>query len=328
LGGLLMPWAKLHTDILSDPKLMRAARQGRGELQLLPWFVVFAKEANDGGRLSVGGAPAHPEDIADQLPGVTAAAVHTGLESLLAIGVLSRDVDDCLRFAKWEDRQAKPSDSKEARAERQRRSRATRRKAEAAATNGHSPRESRGAELLPPEAPAALAGTPPEVVSGDLSRPIARDTVTPCHATEQKRGEQNREQSRARDAAVATNGAEDRPVGMAYVTRCVVALNAAMQANPLVAPNFRELAASCLSGQVEWEQDGIDIEVVEEVIAERGASFRPAPLRRQVHSLKYFDAAVRERWAQLLAAGATDRTSWPLGARNASDAAWLKKQGY
>jgi hypothetical protein len=46
-----MTWAKLYTDILSDPKLMRAARLGHEQLQLLPWFVVFAKQADDRGRL-------------------------------------------------------------------------------------------------------------------------------------------------------------------------------------------------------------------------------------------------------------------------------------
>lgn len=116
-----MAWAKLHTDILGDPKLMRAARKGMKGLDLLPWIIAFAKEANDGGYLSVGGEPAEPEDIAELVPGVTPKRVRECLESLVAIGVLERIQEDSatkcgifLAFPKWEHRSGtKPSDSKE-----------------------------------------------------------------------------------------------------------------------------------------------------------------------------------------------------------------------
>lgn len=125
-----MAWAKLHTDILGDPKLMRAARKGARELVYLPWFFAFAKLADDGGRLTVGGEPADPVDISDLIPEATARRVAIALKSLEAIGVLVRDDDGALRFARWEVRsEAKPSDSPSAIAERVKRHREKQRNA-------------------------------------------------------------------------------------------------------------------------------------------------------------------------------------------------------
>lgn len=121
-----MAWAKIHTDLLSDPKLMRAIREGHRGLILVPWFVVFAKRADDGGRLSVGANAADPEDIATTIPDdlATADFVAAGLASCLAIGVLVREADGVCRFGKWDSRQSKPSDSNEAWRERKQRQRA------------------------------------------------------------------------------------------------------------------------------------------------------------------------------------------------------------
>jgi hypothetical protein len=113
-----MAWAKLDTDILCDPKLMRAARKGAKGLHLLPWLIAFAKEADDEGRLTVGGEPAEPEDIADLIPGVTPRMVAECIDSLSRIKVLVPD-GGALKLAAWERRSgAKPSDSKEAIRER------------------------------------------------------------------------------------------------------------------------------------------------------------------------------------------------------------------
>lgn len=103
-------YAKLYTDILADRKLMRAARQGAKRLHLLPWLIVFAKEAQDGGRLSIGGTPADPIDIAEAIPCVTPADVKKCEEELVAIGVLAREPDGAFRFVRWHRRQSKPSD--------------------------------------------------------------------------------------------------------------------------------------------------------------------------------------------------------------------------
>lgn len=124
-----MAWAKLWTDILGDTKLMRAARKGARNLQLTPWLFAFAKEANDNGRLTVGGVPADPEDIANLIPccrprDVTVACIH-----LLEIRVLVRDSDGAYRFLNWGKRQGRtpPSDEPEAVTERVRRHRARKR---------------------------------------------------------------------------------------------------------------------------------------------------------------------------------------------------------
>jgi hypothetical protein len=95
------------TTSLGTPKLMRAARKGATHLHVLPWLIAFAIKATDHGRLSVGEDPAEPEDIADQIPCVTAIQVAGALSELAAIGVLSEDPDGCARFTNWEGRQAK-----------------------------------------------------------------------------------------------------------------------------------------------------------------------------------------------------------------------------
>ena len=104
-----MKWAKLHTDILGDPKLMRGARERWKGLVFLPWFIAFAKQADDDGRLSVNGTPVLPEDLVPLIPDATKKSIAEALTSLEAIGVLVRDDDKVLRFSRWERRQTGPS---------------------------------------------------------------------------------------------------------------------------------------------------------------------------------------------------------------------------
>jgi hypothetical protein len=127
----VIEWAKVYTDILGDPKLMRAARKGLKGLELAPWFITFAKSAADDGRLSVGGEPAEPADFVNLIPGQRLRSIAAALRSLETIGVLVRDpADDCLRFAAWQIRQERaPSDSPEAVRERVRQHRARQRNA-------------------------------------------------------------------------------------------------------------------------------------------------------------------------------------------------------
>lgn len=134
-----MPWAKLHTDILGDPKLMRAARKGAKELVYLPWLIAFAKQADDGGRLSVGGEPAEAADIADLVPGATRRSIAESLKNLEQIGVLHRDSNEFLCFTAWDRRSgAKPSDSAEAIRERVAAHRERRRETQAHAKSADS----------------------------------------------------------------------------------------------------------------------------------------------------------------------------------------------
>jgi len=103
-----MAWAKLHTEILGDPKLLRAARKGHKTLWLLPWFIAFAKLANDGGRLTVGRHPADPEDIAALVPNASMKEVRSCMESLLSLAILAQDDDGAYRFVKWSRRNDSP----------------------------------------------------------------------------------------------------------------------------------------------------------------------------------------------------------------------------
>lgn len=136
-------WLKFWCDALDDPKLMRAARKGATQLKLLPWILLFAKRAEDDGRLTVNGEAAEAEDIARSLPAVAAAEVATALTELEQIGVLVRGEDDVLTFAAWEARAASPpSDSREAVRERVRDYRKRQRvlRAEQGAGNRETPR--------------------------------------------------------------------------------------------------------------------------------------------------------------------------------------------
>lgn len=169
-----MAWAKLHTDILGDPKLMRAARKGAKGLQLTPWLIVFAKQANDGGRLTVGEDAAEPADIAVLIPGATARAVADCQASLMAIGVLVTDPDGALRFAQWERRSgAKSYDPPEKVKERVRQFRDRNRNASPVTSH----------------------------VTGDVTRSVT--DVTPVEVEVEVEKEEEQKESRADDAATA-----------------------------------------------------------------------------------------------------------------------------
>ncbi len=108
-----MSWAKIHTDILGDPKLLQAARRGTRGLELLPWLIVFAKQADAGGRLAINGGAAEAVDIARLVPCVSKFAIERCIASCEKLGILEPDGDGVLRFPTWQARQGKPSDHPE-----------------------------------------------------------------------------------------------------------------------------------------------------------------------------------------------------------------------
>lgn len=122
--------------------------------------------------------------------------------------------------------------------------------------------------------------------------------------------------------------ARDAVIEPTYTTRCTVALNLGMQSNASVAGMFMEVSASSQASAVLWEQDGIPVDVAEEVIGRVCSGFRPTARSRQIHGLKYFDGNVRERWEQIKPSANADRMPLVKGAKNVSDSAWLAKQGY
>lgn len=134
-------WAKVWTDILGDPKLMRAARKGQTGLELTPWLIVFARAAKDGGRLTINGDPVEVDDLLPLIPCSTPASITACLDALLQLAVLVKDEDGALRFSTWEERQAKPSDSREAVRERVERHRVRRRDVAAVVESVTTPAE-------------------------------------------------------------------------------------------------------------------------------------------------------------------------------------------
>jgi hypothetical protein len=117
-------YARLWTDILGDPKLMKAARHGARNLELTPWLFAFAKRADADGRLEIAGEKAEAEDIASEIPCATSTRVASCIESLRKLKILKADPDGVLSFTAWEFRNSgKTSDSREAVAERVRKHR-------------------------------------------------------------------------------------------------------------------------------------------------------------------------------------------------------------
>lgn len=114
-----MAFVKLHTDIIGDAKLLRAARKGSTALLWLPWLLVFAKSSEDNGRLTVNREPAEPDDIAPLIPGATKKQIAQCMRELEDIGILVRD-GDVLRFKRWDARAGKDSDTRDATRNRKR----------------------------------------------------------------------------------------------------------------------------------------------------------------------------------------------------------------
>lgn len=177
-----MVWLRLHTDILGDPKLIRATREGAKCLYLTPWLLAFAKQADDGGRLSVGGVPAEPRDIARLIPNTTAREVEKCAKALQGIGVLVIDEYGILKFPQWETRQSKPSATPAAVTQRVRKHRQAKEEREKGAEN---------------ETPSGVFHTPPNETPPEERR------------GEEKRGEEKRGVLQRDPKAGAPDGAPE-----------------------------------------------------------------------------------------------------------------------
>lgn len=112
-----------------------------------------------------------------------------------------------------------------------------------------------------------------------------------------------------------------------YYGRCVHELGVGMRAHPEIGARFKAVNASTQLDAVRWFEDGIPLDVALTAIRKCCAAYRPSSRRRQISSLRYCDGAVRERWAEITSNGVTSAADVP-GARDATDAAWLKAQGY
>lgn len=134
------------------------------------------------------------------------------------------------------------------------------------------------------------------------------------------------------DVVAATTGAEgdgsvtafNPVVDLGYISRCVEALNLAMEANPQVR-NFRPVLALNQMDAVRWDRDGIPLDLALAVIGDRSTAYR-ASGNRQISSLAYFDRAVRERWAGLQ--GARSGSSSDLAQPATMREAILAKRGF
>lgn len=133
-----------------------------------------------------------------------------------------------------------------------------------------------------PSADASADATSGQSADATADRPHLQHSTAP-HSTE----------------AAASNGkgAGRMPLlNVGYLTQCVEAANAAMEANPRI-QTFRPLLA--LSQTVTWADDGIPTDLAVSVITERTSAYKPKGTNRQVSSLAYFDSAVREKWLDL-----------------------------
>ena len=73
-------------------------------------------------------------------------------------------------------------------------------------------------------------------------------------------------------------------------------MNTGMLANPTVEGGWIPVVASSQVGRVTWSEDGIPLEVAEQVILDRCQGYQSTSQNRGPRSLKYFDAAIRETW--------------------------------
>lgn len=318
-----MEYVKLYTDILSDRKLMRAARKGAKQLALIPWLVVFAAKADDGGRLTVGGVPADPEDIADEIPNGDARAIAQCIEECLAIPVrpvLVRDPDGAVRLTAWERRaEIRPSETKEAVAARKRaereRTRAARTAALALAQQqaGDADRtadaEDTGSSSTPEDDEANDASSAPkdpvdtsrEVTTGhvvtfvtghDQSRPRCTCTGT-CTCTERGTA------TTARGADTTSAAAGDMGQMLAAQVALTKAANAGLneryggQFNPLIATQGTTYKATeaILTA-------GVDLEFAEQCLFEAAQAVSS---ERPPNSLGYFREGVITAWQRHVA---------------------------
>jgi len=107
-------------------------------------------------------------------------------------------------------------------------------------------------------------------------------------------------------SAVLSSAVQSSPTttaaAMGYATRCVIAVNQVLSER--LAGAYHALHAG-EDGDVAlaWESAGIPVELAEKVLRERAKEFRATPLNRQPHTLRYFEAPVREAWAKQQAAG-------------------------
>lgn len=93
------------------------------------------------------------------------------------------------------------------------------------------------------------------------------------------------------------------PESLDYATRCTIAANQGLE--QLLAGAYRPLVATVEQPTAAaWEAAGIPLPLAQQIIAERIAGFRATAHNRQPHTLRYFDAAVREAHARAMAHGA------------------------
>ena len=87
-----------------------------------------------------------------------------------------------------------------------------------------------------------------------------------------------------------------------YATRCCIAVNGVLEQR--LAGVYRTLTPGEHGDQAAlWEAAGIPVDLAVEVLRARAWDFHATPLNRQPHTLRYFDAAVREAWAKRQAEG-------------------------
>ena len=82
----------------------------------------------------------------------------------------------------------------------------------------------------------------------------------------------------------------------AYYHTCVVALNQAMAENPTVQGGWMPITASSQIDSVTWFEEGVPLEVADQVIREGALKYRCDEQRRGPRTLRYFTAAVKEAW--------------------------------
>ena len=105
-----------------------------------------------------------------------------------------------------------------------------------------------------------------------------------------------RSSSSSKEETVSSDCPGTKDGQLSYYRACTVALNTGMSANSTIEGGWIPVVASSQVARVTWCEDGIPLEVAEQVILDRCESYHSTSQNRGPRSLKYFDAAIRETW--------------------------------
>lgn len=264
---MAMNWVRWYHGTATDPKWRLVARKSGQRLTdvIAVWAMVLeaASEASERGTLE------------GFDPEVAAAALDLDPEAVVAIlDAMQGRVLDGNRLSGWDKRNPKREDDS---AERVRRYRERKRRERQAETQ---PKK----DVTQCNADETRGNASDKDVDGDIERDTSIHPQTSTRAGEVI-------PLRVISGAGPPDDREE------LVSRIIRAANAGMAANPAIdQARFRPIPTTHGSRQyvLDWLAEGIDADVILEAVSERARQYQPDGRHRQISTMAYFDAAIRD----------------------------------